>query len=655
MHLKNITLINIGAYKGYNFINFDTSPNKNVILIGGENGSGKTTLLNAIKLGLFGSYGFGYKTENNDYYKHVESILNNAAKREKENDFSITIQFSIIENLKVFHYELKRQWNYINNSIKETVFLIKNNEFLDEQQIDLFNSKLKDIMPPQLLDLCLFDGEEIAKIITQNTLSKYIKKLTKVVFNLDLFETLEKDLDQYSKQEIDTKRLNNLEKNLFDYNNEEKKTREQIATTIRSIEYIEKELSIIQEEYQSKKNDFEKYGGLKKKEREKILQQISHLETERKHRADKIKQFVSTLLPLFLMKDLLKETREQIKNEESLQVANKIEEQLSIESLSNLLKDFEIVTDNKQLYKLKNQLVGLMKPSEVTNVIHGASFSESLKVEQAYNIIKKDLPNQHLQLLTQNAEELKTIQNLKNKVNVHDSTIEFSQIIEELDFYKEKILKLEQKLEFEKNTLAQLKQNLGQILEKIDKIKHQLHQNAKTSGSFLDAQKIIALSRKFLDIQIRQKLQDVQIQATRNLKMLLRKHDYISLIQINPEDFEVTLLDASNNELEKRTLSAGEKQILLLSIIWAIFKCSGRQVPFIFDTLLGRLDKLHKAAILNKFIPNFGKQTIILSTDSEIDQEHYKILSPYIALEYKLEFDPNKQQTSVHKDYFIFR
>ena len=52
-----------------------------------------------------------------------------------------------------------------------------------------------------------------------------------------------------------------------------------------------------------------------------------------------------------------------------------------------------------------------------------------------------------------------------------------------------------------------------------------------------------------------------------------------------------------NNELEKRTLSAGEKQILLISIIWAIFQCSGRQVPFIFDTLLGRLDKTHKAAI----------------------------------------------------------
>ena len=93
MYLKNIALVNIGAYKDYNFFNLETEQNKNVLLIGGENGAGKTTLLNAIKLGLFGSYGFGYKTDNPEYYKHVESILNNNAKRLVDSDFSITIQF----------------------------------------------------------------------------------------------------------------------------------------------------------------------------------------------------------------------------------------------------------------------------------------------------------------------------------------------------------------------------------------------------------------------------------------------------------------------------------------------------------------------------------------------------------------------------------
>ena len=118
MYLKKIELVNIGAYKGYNSFNFETEEKKNVLLVGGENGAGKTTLLNAIKLGLFGSYGLGYKTENSEYYKHVSSILNNHAKRQKNSDYSITIHFSIVDNLKTFNYELKREWKYVNDTVR---------------------------------------------------------------------------------------------------------------------------------------------------------------------------------------------------------------------------------------------------------------------------------------------------------------------------------------------------------------------------------------------------------------------------------------------------------------------------------------------------------------------------------------------------------
>ncbi|MEH7605824.1 AAA family ATPase, partial [Priestia megaterium] len=76
MIINEIQLTNIGAYKETNSFNLRPENGKNVILIGGENGAGKTTLLNAIKLGLFGSYGYGFKTENAEYFKRVQSILN---------------------------------------------------------------------------------------------------------------------------------------------------------------------------------------------------------------------------------------------------------------------------------------------------------------------------------------------------------------------------------------------------------------------------------------------------------------------------------------------------------------------------------------------------------------------------------------------------
>lgn len=654
MYLKNIELVNIGAYKGYNSFNFKTTKGKNVLLIGGENGAGKTTLLNAIKFGLFGSYGFGYKTENAEYFKHVESILNNQAKRDNNEDFSITIQFEVVDNLKLFKYELKREWKFINSSIKEQVYLTENGDLLDAQSIELFNANLKDIMPPQLLDFCLFDGEEIAQIVTQNTLSSYIKQLSKVVFNLDLFETLELDLDAYSKQHIHATKMDSVEQELFEANNVERQLRNDISTSIRSVEYTTNKLKNVTDEYLEIKSTFEKYGGLVKQERENIFKQITEIEAERKHRAEQIKGFVSTLLPFYLIPELVNETREQIKNEESMQLSQQLDVKLSQETLNKLFSSLNIDSSDDQTEKVKKELISLIAPQQVETMIHGASFAESVKVEQVYNVIQKDEPSKYYALLQANQDDLKRLYDLKSKVNVHDSTDEFGQILEQMDQYNIEMIKLQQKLDEEQLVLEEQKQELTTLLEKIDRIKLQLRNFDKSTGSLLEAQKIITLSRRYRDIQIQQKLKDVQIQATQNLKKMLRKHDYISLIQINPENYEVTLLDTQQNPLEKRTLSAGEKQILLLSIIWAIFKCSGRQVPFIFDTLLGRLDKTHKAAVLNTFIPNFGKQAIILATDSEIDEEHYNLLKPHIACEYTLEFNPIKQQTKILKDYFTF-
>ena len=139
------------------------------------------------------------------------------------------------------------------------------------------------------------------------------------------------------------------------------------------------------------------------------------------------------------------------------------------------------------------------------------------------------------------------------------------------------------------------------------------------------------------------------------LKRMFRKHNYIYSIKIDPETFDVILFDVNREKIEKSTLSAGEKQILLLSIIWAIFKCSGRRVPFIFDTLLGRLDRVHKDSILKELIPNCGEQVIILSTDTEIDQYHYNIIEPHLSKEYTLLFDVTDKTTSVEDNYFSLR
>lgn len=653
MYLKKIILENIGAYKSVNIFDLETKSDRNVILIGGENGAGKTTFLNAIKLGLFGSYGFGYKTDNEEYFTKVEHMLNNSVKKDSNSIYRIKMYFSMTDNYKTNDYELERSWRLLNGKIQEAVSLKENSKYLLNQDLIDFYEKLKDIMPPQLLDLCLFDGEEIAQIISNNELSSYIKKLSKVVFNLSLFENLEKDLQNYSKQRLNLENISSQEKELYEANQRERKIRDELLLVKRDLEYKKQDLESTNEKYFEVKSLFEKYGGLVKTEREDILEKISKIEALRKERIDKIRRFVSSYLPFFLVSNKIKETKIQIQDEEAITLSKTLNKKLDASILSELLQENEVLLSDEQLNSFKKKLIGVITPSNSKEIIHGASFAESVKVEQVYNTTQKeDILHRYIEYINSNQKALKQIQTLRKKLAINDATDEFGEMIKNMEDYSYKISELKMKISIIEKDIESLLKSLNQAIDYSNKINNNLNKLNKASGSLREAQKIILLSRRYLEIQNKQKLKDVEIEATKQLKIMMRKHDYISKINIDSENYDVTLFDVDGSNLEKSSLSAGEKQILLISIIWAIFKCSGRQVPFIFDTLLGRLDRKHKSTVLQHFITKFGKQSIILATDSEIDDMHYQLLNGHIAKEYSLEFDSKAQVTTIKNHFF---
>lgn len=655
MIINKIQLTNIGAYRGMNKINFSPNCKQNVVLIGGENGAGKTTLLNAIKLGLFGAYGYGFKSESTGYYKKVTNILNQHARKMDENNFRIVIEFTLTEGFEKINYTIYRFWKFTNTSLKESLDIISNGKQLSEYEKELFQSKLKEIMPPQLLDLCLFDGEEISRIVNEDLLSSYLKNLSRVVFNLDLFETLESDLDNYSNQTLDVKKMEASEQELYRLNKTERELRDRLIETTEKLKALETEKNELEDEYTRLKNDFEKHGGLKKAERDDIIKMMQNIEASRKQNLDKVRDFVSTLLPFYLAKNLLNKTREQIQEEESLQLFKQLDTRLTDDKLATLLKSINSSVTKDTSKTLKNELLNLMKPKEEILQVHGASFSESSLVENMFQKVTGDTDKECLEIIGDNKAKLLELQSLREKLRINDTTNEFSEMIQGMEKIQQRIISLDNEIN-ETNLKAQeCKSELDNTFTAIDKLQSTLRDSDKTKSSFLESQKIIALSRRFREIQLKKKLQQVQIESTSMLKKILRKHNYVASIHIYPETYDVILLDSNKEPIEKTTLSAGEKQILLISIIWAIFKCSGRKVPFIFDTLLGRLDKTHKAAILKEFIPNSGRQAIILSTDTEIDETHYNILKEYIAKEYMLDFNVERKETNVLDQYFPFK
>jgi len=202
MFIKKLTLKNIGPFVGEVSINLETTPAKNITLIGGKNGAGKTTILKSIRVALFGSYSFGLKTETSSYFTSLSEMFNYRVAKLPNPEYAMSIEFVLDEEFSQNSYTINRSWEK-KDEIVETHSVYVNGRQLLLIEEENFFMKLKEIYPPTLIDAFLFDGEKIGQIIEKQALSEYVKDLFYSNFGVNYFEKLVDDLVQYKNFEVD--------------------------------------------------------------------------------------------------------------------------------------------------------------------------------------------------------------------------------------------------------------------------------------------------------------------------------------------------------------------------------------------------------------------------------------------------------------------
>lgn len=135
-------------------------------------------------------------------------------------------------------------------------------------------------------------------------------------------------------------------------------------------------------------------------------------------------------------------------------------------------------------------------------------------------------------------------------------------------------------------------------------------------------------------------------------KLLSSKSGLIKDLQIDDKTYEITIRDRNGQEMKKSGLSAGEKEIFAVSLLWGLAQTSQLNLPIIIDTPLSRLDSAHRDNIVNKYFPNAAEQVIILSTDTEIDNNYFKTLETYLSGAGKLVFSQISELSKYEKGYF---
>jgi len=151
------------------------------------------------------------------------------------------------------------------------------------------------------------------------------------------------------------------------------------------------------------------------------------------------------------------------------------------------------------------------------------------------------------------------------------------------------------------------------------------------------------------------KLNKLESEVTNCFRYLLHKSNFVAKVTIDTDNFALNIYDHQGLMIPKNRLSAGEKQLLAISLLWGLARVSGKNLPIAIDTPLGRLDSSHRQNLIERYFPTASHQVILLSTDTEIGESEVEFLrqKQAIAREYILNYDSKTNQTTVNSGYFF--
>ena len=180
----------------------------------------------------------------------------------------------------------------------------------------------------------------------------------------------------------------------------------------------------------------------------------------------------------------------------------------------------------------------------------------------------------------------------------------------------------------------------AELRDRIDRISKYSHMALKVLEQF--------------EIELQKRKTDILSETiTSCYRKLSNKSNLIQKIVMDSQTLDLQYLSEDGRVVSKESLSAGEKQLMVIAILWALAICSKKKLPVIIDTPLSRLDVYHRMALIKTYFPNAGEQTIILSTDSEIDAACYQLMKENIGEEYTLRYDDETKSTTIVKGYLV--
>jgi DNA sulfur modification protein DndD len=231
---------------------------------------------------------------------------------------------------------------------------------------------------------------------------------------------------------------------------------------------------------------------------------------------------------------------------------------------------------------------------------------------------------------------------------------EIDKLITQRDQLNRQLGQFEQEYAQKGRQLKSLRDELKQKRQDIDKKEAEVDESGQFGQRAKLTKKVKQAVQRYQEELRPRKRVELRDHLREMYRNLARKEDVVQDIDLDENTYKVKLLDRTRKELPIHELSAGEKEIFALSLLWALAKTSRRELPVVIDTPLGRLDSHHRTNIVTRYLPVAGVQILVLSTDTELDQQYFRKVREHVAKTFHLRFDADTEQTIIEEGYFTF-
>jgi DNA sulfur modification protein DndD len=657
MLFRELVLENFGSYLGKNTINLlpETSgENRPIILIGGMNGGGKTTIMDAMRLALYGSRAQCSTRGNLSYGDFLDQCV--GRQTPLADKARIELAFQVAEDGNLLDIRIVRYWERNPKDGKDTLGILVN-DWADKTLLNTWDEYIENLLPLGISNLFLFDGEQVKELAEQETPPVGVFDAIQSLLGLELAERLAADLDVLvSRKRRDVATT----KQLAAIDEIEAKLEQQQVESVEiaaELERLKEKLKIAIGQEEQAFDKFVQEGG-------KIAAQGQQLNQESKALAERIEQqrqemreLAAGSLPLALISPLLTQVQAQ--------GAIELRQHQGKVAMEILLD-----RDRKLIDYLHQQQVLVDRIAEIQAFLEreNQQLATEVQLEQsAWLDADREVISQLANMMTSNLDlhRVTTLQTqltkLETELDFLDRQIAEAASPEEYARLKEQEatarnlvseLKAEQilgKRRYEEldRIITQTKQELATYTETNIKLKNSQH----TIDSIAKVKETLQIFKEKLTLK---KINKLENEVTECFRYLLHKSELIHRVTIDSTTFTLTLHDREGKLLPKHRLSAGEKQLLAIALLWGLARVSGRQLPIAIDTPLGRLDSSHRSNLIERYFPAASEQVILLSTDTEIGETEVAKLRAQGAItrEYTLAHNPSLQRTEVRSGYF---